>query len=371
MSYCPTGAAGSHRSSTWPCPRGSLGRGDQDLRRDPTRPGPRGQLDPGDRTPALPSPEPDTATYAHVRTIEPLARGVPVEGRVAFAGNARPKGMADGVCHVSDLTEELRSLCQERVSTALDDAWARIPRATPSDRAARLEHLEGLRAGHGRVRGAWFPAVVFVVSVVWMIGLGLYQRPMARWPDGWRRVHRGSLMLRVPARTTRPASRPSSRRHPIFNELHRRLRKPARHAGHGQLATAPTPTEPRKRRATIESATPATARAINEDCASATGRGADREHRRDPEGPGSGLWTAGATMRASLEIRPPCRNRLQAVRNPETLARQIAAPTCCSRFGRRQMLRRRRPGLTPIGRHASCLRSAQTAAHRATLRAHQ
>lgn len=185
MSYCPTGAAGSHRSSTWPCPRGSLGRGDQDLRRDPTRPGPRGQLDPGDRTPALPSPEPDTATYAHVRTIEPLAPGVPVEGRVAFAGNARPKGMADGVCHVSDLTEELRSLCQERVSTALDEAWARIPRATPSDRAARLEHLEGLRAGHGRVRGAWFLGLVCGLGGLddraW--ALPAPDGPMARWME--------------------------------------------------------------------------------------------------------------------------------------------------------------------------------------------
>jgi hypothetical protein len=122
--------------------------------------------------------------FAHVRAIEALVPDVPVEGRVVFAGKARfPKGMPEGVCHASELRDELEPLRQGEVSPLLRAAWEQVLAASRTDRAARKEHLRGLQARYGGVRSTWAPVLLLAGSVLWLTGLWFYDHPAMPWRE--------------------------------------------------------------------------------------------------------------------------------------------------------------------------------------------
>ena len=116
--------------------------------------------------------------YAHLQAVRALGFGVPVRGQVVFAGDARfPKGMPEGVCHASRLALELAALNEGVVSPELRAAWERTLSQARTDRAARKEHLSGLRSRFGGVpdRLGWKTAML--VGLLAAVGVALSQRP--------------------------------------------------------------------------------------------------------------------------------------------------------------------------------------------------
>lgn len=90
--------------------------------------------------------------YAHTQALIALQPRVAVHGRVVFAGSARfPKGIPEGVCHVSTLSTAVAALREGSVSEGLRRAWADILAQACTDKAARQAHLSGLRERFGGV----------------------------------------------------------------------------------------------------------------------------------------------------------------------------------------------------------------------------
>lgn len=76
--------------------------------------------------------------YAHIQAIRALNPRIPVHGQVVFAGGARfPKGIPEGVCHLSTLPRALVPLRSGSVSEDLRAAWTDILAQARTDKAAR------------------------------------------------------------------------------------------------------------------------------------------------------------------------------------------------------------------------------------------
>lgn len=89
--------------------------------------------------------------YLHIQALKALAPGVPVHGRVVFAGVARfLNGVPEGVSTLRTFREDLKHLFQESAADAdLQQAWRKVKEAARTDRATRKAHLAGVRAKHG------------------------------------------------------------------------------------------------------------------------------------------------------------------------------------------------------------------------------
>ena len=204
--------------------------------------------------------------FAHVRAIEALLPDIPVEGRVVFAGQARfANGMPEGVCHAADLADELRSLRQGQPSPVLRDAWARVLAAARTDRAARREHLRGLQARHGGVRSAWVPILVFTLSMAWLVGQWVHQRPMSRWLEASTAAIQHTRSAAAATQSILAPLSPSTT--PQRQSVPALPRTAAPLSGEGHPSR---PSNPAERVATIEWATPQTPRSVDEACALAT-----------------------------------------------------------------------------------------------------
>ena len=206
--------------------------------------------------------------YAHARALEALAPDIPIEGRVVFAGTAQfPKGMPEGVCHVSELASELASLRHGEVSAPLREAWGRVLAAARTDRAARKEHLRGLQARHGAVRSTWVPMLLFAVSALWLSGLWLDHRPVIHRPGAKTTAATPTqdLVTAALAPLLRDAGAPSVRA-PVG--------APQAPSGTAQGATPALsragPTKPPERTAAIEWAAPGNVGSDDNGCALAT-----------------------------------------------------------------------------------------------------
>ena len=113
--------------------------------------------------------------YLHTEALKALLPNVPVHGWVAFAGEARfPKGMPDGVSALRSLRKDLSAFVPDKnVAPDLHAAWKRLKRKMRTDRAAKREHLAGIKEKYGKGRATPVGIGLLVISVAWLLVMWL------------------------------------------------------------------------------------------------------------------------------------------------------------------------------------------------------
>lgn len=116
--------------------------------------------------------------HLHLSAVRALQLTVPVSGLVVFTEDAAfPKGVPPGVTRLSELPREVGHLMGGTgIPPSYADAWERLKQSARTDKLARKEHLDSVRAKKGRDLRPRIVRIALAVSAVWLLALALWQR---------------------------------------------------------------------------------------------------------------------------------------------------------------------------------------------------
>ena len=110
----------------------------------------------------------------HVKTLQALNLGVPVNGRVVFTDQVRfPKGRPTGVSQLTSLRDDLAEYLRSEPGTIQRGAWFQLKRQSITYKSAKKVHLAAMAEKQGEERHSLLAYALLGSSLAWTFILWL------------------------------------------------------------------------------------------------------------------------------------------------------------------------------------------------------